>query len=132
MFVSLWNASIFEDFSVSYLSLILCFYPASTQLHLWYRISNQSGDAFRVLIMWPDFSGDASGNESTCQNRRCKRCGFDPWVGEMPWSREWHPPPVFLLGKFHGQRTPKDCSPWSHEESDTTERVNIFCGQVIF
>ena len=29
---------------------------------------------------------------------------FDPWVGEGPWRREWLPSPVFLPGKFHGQR----------------------------
>ena len=27
-----------------------------------------------------------SGKESACQSRRCKRCGFDPWVGKIPWS----------------------------------------------
>ena len=30
-----------------------------------------------------------------------KRCGFDPWVGKIPWSRKWLPTPVFLPGKFH-------------------------------
>ena len=27
-------------------------------------------------------------------------------VGNIPWSRKWHPTPVFLLGKFHGQEEP--------------------------
>ena len=22
---------------------------------------------------------------------RCKRHGFDPWVGKIPWRRAWHP-----------------------------------------
>ena len=43
-----------------------------------------------------------SGEESTCQCRRCKRCGFDPRVGKIPWGRKWQPAPVFLPGKFHG------------------------------
>ena len=30
------------------------------------------------------FPGGAGGKESTCQCRRCKRHGFDPWVGEIP------------------------------------------------
>ena len=30
--------------------------------------------------------------------------GFDPWVGKIPWRREWLPTPVFLLGEFHGQK----------------------------
>ena len=29
---------------------------------------------------------------------------FNPWVGKIPWSRKWQPAPVFLSGKFHGQR----------------------------
>ena len=31
------------------------------------------------------FPGGASGKEPTCQCRRCKRSGFDPWVGKVPW-----------------------------------------------
>ena len=29
---------------------------------------------------------------------------FDPWVRKIPWSRKQQPAPVFLPGKFHGQR----------------------------
>ena len=42
--------------------------------------------------------------ESACQCRRCKRCGFDPWVGKIPWRRTWQPTPVVLPGESHGQR----------------------------
>ena len=31
--------------------------------------------------------------------------GFNPWVGNIPWRREWQPNPVFLAGEFQGQRT---------------------------
>ena len=67
------------------------------------------------------FPGDTSGKESACQYRRSKRCGFHPWVGKIPWSRKWHPTPVFLPGEFHVQRILVDYSPWDCEESDTTE-----------
>ena len=30
--------------------------------------------------------------------------GCDPWLREIPWRRKWQPTPVFLPGKFHGQR----------------------------
>ena len=30
---------------------------------------------------------------------------FDPWVGKIPWRREWQPTPVFLPRKFHQQRS---------------------------
>ena len=41
------------------------------------------------------FPGGASGKEPACQCRRCKRLGFDPWVGKIPWRKAWQPTPVF-------------------------------------
>ena len=35
-----------------------------------------------------------NGKESTC---RYRRCGFDPWVGKMPWRRAWQPTPYPCL-----------------------------------
>ena len=40
------------------------------------------------------------------------------WVD--PWRRKWLPPPVFLLGKFHGQRT-LGYRKWSGKELGMTE-----------
>ena len=51
------------------------------------------------------------------------RPGFDPWVGKIPWRREWLPTPVFLPREFHGQRSLTSYSPWCCKESDTTERL---------
>ena len=53
------------------------------------------------------FPGGAGGKEDTCW---CRRCKFDPWVGKIPWSRKWQLTPVFLPGKFHGQRSLADYS----------------------
>ena len=39
--------------------------------------------------------------------------------------RQWHPTPVLLPGKSHGWRSLVGCSPWGHEESDTTERLHF-------
>ena len=55
-----------------------------------------------------------TGKESTCQCRRHKKSGFDPWVGKILWSRKWQPTPVFSPRKFHGQRTLVD-SPWDYK-----------------
>ena len=41
------------------------------------------------------------------------------------WRRQWHPTPVLLPGKSHGQRSLVGCSPWGHEESDPTERLHF-------
>ena len=35
------------------------------------------------------FPGGVSGKEPIGQCRRHKRCGFDPWVGKIPWRRAW-------------------------------------------
>ena len=43
--------------------------------------------------------------------------GFNPWVGKIPWRREWQPTSVFLPGESHGQRRLVGYSPWGHKES---------------
>ena len=40
---------------------------------------------------------------------------FDPWVGKIPWRRQWQPTPVFLPGKFHGWRSLVGYGPWGHK-----------------
>ena len=42
-----------------------------------------------------------------------------------PWRRQWHPTPVLLPGKSHGQRSLVGCSSWGRYESDTTERLHF-------
>jgi len=42
---------------------------------------------------------------------RCKRLGFDPWVGKIPWRRAQQSAPVFLPAKSHGQRSLTGDSP---------------------
>ena len=44
--------------------------------------------------------------ESTCQ---CRRPGFDPWVGKIPWRRAWQPTPASSPGESRGQRSPAAC-----------------------
>ena len=39
------------------------------------------------------------------------------------WRRLRHPTPVLLPGRSHGWRSLVGCSPWGHEESDTTKRL---------
>ena len=36
---------------------------------------------------------------------QCRRPGFDPWVGKIPWRRKWQPTPPSLPAKFHAQRS---------------------------
>ena len=96
----------------------LCYYNQPLQnsfSQAWYtyltsqKIQPQMGNSVYIgnlnmgeqsVFNFPDV---ASGKESTCQCRRHKSCGFDPWVGKIPWSRKQQPTPVFLPGKSHGQ-----------------------------
>ena len=39
--------------------------------------------------------------------------------------RQWHPTPVLLPGKSHGQRSLVGCSPWGRKESDMTEPLHF-------
>ena len=73
------------------------------------------------------FSDAPSGKESAWQRRRCKRQGFDPWVGKIPWRRAWQPAPVFLPGESHGQRSRGGYSPQGHKELDGTEVTQHAC-----
>ena len=52
---------------------------------------------------------------------QCRRPGFDPWVGKIPWRRKWQSTSVLLPGKSHGQRSLVGYSPWGRRESDKTE-----------
>ena len=61
------------------------------------------------------FLGFPCGSDGKEFAHKCKRPGFDPWVGKIPLRRERLPIPVFWPGEF--QR--------GHKESDTTERLSF-------
>ena len=51
---------------------------------------------------------------------QCRKSGFNPRVGKIPWRRERLPAPVFCLGEFLGLYSPRGC-----RESDTTEQLSL-------
>ena len=51
---------------------------------------------------------------------QCRRPGFNPWIGKIPWRREWLPPPAFWPEEFHGLYSPQ-----GRKESDTPERLSL-------
>ena len=71
-----------------------------TQL-MW--LSSSSSSTVQGLPWW------LSGKEPTWQ---CRRRGFDPCVGKIPWRRKCHLTLVFLPGKSHGQRSLAGYGPW--------------------
>ena len=74
--------------------------------------------SWRVLF-WLGFPDGASGKEPAYQ---CRKRGFDPWVGKIPWRGAWQPTPVFFPGETHGQKSLAGYSPWGHRELDTNSR----------
>ena len=75
-----------------------------------------------MKFIWHSIFWWLSSKESTCQ---CRRQGFNPSVGKIPWRRKWQLTPVltpvFSPGKFHGQRSLVGFSPRGCKELNTTE-----------
>ena len=70
-----------------------------------------------ILTAWVlAFPSGLDGEESACQ---CKRHRVNPWVGKIPWKREWLSSPVFLPGESHGRRSVVGYSLWAHKQLDT-------------
>ena len=69
-------------------------------------------------------SGGSGGIESAGNARDLGL--INPWVGKIPWTREWLPTPVSFPGEFHGQRSLAGYGPWGHIEFDTTERLTLW------
>ena len=112
--------------------------PNSKTLHHWNKRENpQKQTCINIPdLFWQDakqfnggklvFSTNGAGpiervKEPTCQWRKCKSWGFNPWVRKIPWSRKQWSTPVFSPGKSQGQRSLVGYSPWGHKDSDTTE-----------
>ena len=55
----------------------------------------------------------------------CRRPGFNPSVGKVPWRRKMAPTPVLLPGESHGGRSLVGYSPWDPKELDMTERLHF-------
>ena len=87
----------------------------------------------------PPFSDQTA---STFQNQGLRWCGlpthpawFFPFflihthtykpLKDQEWRRQWHPTPVLLPGKSHGQRSLEGCSPWGRWELDMTQWLHF-------
>ena len=77
--------------------------------------------------MW----GERASQPANGRDVRHMGCGFNRWVGKIPWRRVWQPPAVSLPGDSHRQRSLVGYSPWCHKESDTIEVTRHPRGRVI-
>ena len=102
-------------------SSVVCFWYQAELVCPQHRKPNSPSEAVcrerRLLCRVPSREGGFFLIESTCKVRP----RFDPWVGKIPWRREWLPSPVLLPGESHGQGGLEGCSPRGRTESDTTE-----------
>ena len=77
---------------------------------------------------WAGSSKGASAKAQQVKNLPAMQEVQETWVRSLgqdqPPEEEMQPTPVFLPGKFHGQRSLVGCSPKGLQESDTTERLN--------
>ena len=65
------------------------------------------------------FPGGSDGKESAAvEDTLVQSLGW-------PWRRIWQHTPLFLPGKFHGQRRLAGYSPCSSKEQDSTERLTL-------
>ena len=56
--------------------------------------------------------------------RQCRRREFNPGIRKICWKRKWQPTPVFLPGKFQGERSWRATVHGDARESDTTQQLN--------
>ena len=51
---------------------------------------------FILMIFWSSLGVSRwhRGKESACQCRKCRRHGFNPWIGKIPWGRKSNSTPT--------------------------------------
>ena len=81
-----------------------------------------------ILAIFKGFPSGTSGKAPTCQCRRYKRRGFNPWVRKIPWRRAWQLTPVFLPREIHGQKSLVGYSPWGCKGLDLIEQLSMLLG----
>ena len=70
---------------------------------------------------WPKgFPGGSDSKDLACNTGDLSSI---PGWGRSPGEERGTP--IFLPGKFHGQRSLVGYSPWGHKESDMTERLTF-------
>ena len=71
-----------------------------------------------IFYIWNGLHGGSDGKESACNDADM---GSVPGSGRFPGEGNGKALQVFLLGKFHEQRSLAGYSPWVHKVLHTTE-----------
>ena len=106
-------ARVCSDLSLTFLCLFyslvlyIIYFYICLLWHLAQCLASSTQCQLHVHLGLPRWHG---GKESACQCRKHERCRFDPWVGEIAWSRKGLVL-VFLPGKCPRQRSLAGYSP---------------------
>ena len=85
--------------------------------------SNEYSGLISFRMDWLDLLAVQGTLKSLLQHHSSKASIL--WCSAFFRRRRWHPTPVLLPGKSHGQRSPVGCSPWGRSESDRTELLHF-------
>ena len=94
-----------------------CLEPKMSSSHL-------AGGSQQVTVSLQALRSHSVSKEARPDNLTTFSCPED-----LCWNRKWQPTPVFLPGKFHGQRSL--AGPWGCEELDVTERSEDVCSLTV-
>ena len=76
--------------------------------------------------LMPEKGANYGGSDCKKIHLQCRRPGFDPWVGKIPWRRDQLTTMVSLPREFHGQRGAWQATVHGVlKESGTTERLTL-------
>ena len=81
------------------------------------REVNSKGEKERYKHLNAEFQSIARRDKKAFLSDQCKEIEENSKMGkarDLFRRRQWHPTPVLLRGKSHGQRSLVGCSPWGH------------------
>ena len=92
------------------------------------REAKSKGKKERYKHLNAEFQRIARRDKKAFLRDQCKEIEENNRLGksrDLFRRRQWHPTPVLLPEKSHGQRSLVGCSPWVLEELDMTERLRF-------
>ena len=93
-----------------------------------HKIHNQNPSNQKYLhntnnLKYLGFPGGTVVKNLCAHGEDAREVGSIPGLGRSPWSRKWQPTSVFLLGKFHGQRSLVGYCPGNHKKLHMIEHT---------
>ena len=83
--------------------IVICFPWHHTFMLLISKKMSSKYLSLKTTVIAIGLSRWLRGKEPTCQCKRHRGRGLDPWVRKIPWRRKWQPTPVFLPGESLGR-----------------------------